>query len=489
MSGYNSSDDEKEEDLQLASSSGNPKAGGSSNYLRSVVRQQQDATKTCRLLALEVGSLKAELAREQKKRAQAVHRAVTAEATQQQAEQRLQELQYSNNKLQQEVDAAHKASEANSRRVNSLRQSLADVEAEAQDMRVKGQQQVRPPAGCISPCSSPYLQQDMHTHTLIVVQEITTCCFILQSCSAVCKSLHPTHLQSNMQQRMLRFSTQPCTGHKYRVTRDSLQRAVRPLVSRSCDLPCLASTAGTVSSPSQITRNTLKAYLQKPSRALLLGVAAAAISSGFDVPRTARFVLPTQVQDLGLLASTLQALVTACCCNTHCNASSSSRGSHLATQLTRGLLEALIQLDRQLAGTPAVGAGSKPCAVDVTSLIQQAKQFVNQEQQQGWSCRQAPGSPGAAAAAASPTAERLQQQQQQQLESLRLQHLAARTAWEGERLQLQQDRAKLQLQVSLVTASGGRSGERFMCFQEPRMLFVSSLAFGPSDVHLVMQMS
>jgi FtsZ-binding cell division protein ZapB len=152
MSEYGSSDDEKEIGWQLASSSGrdSPRAGGSSSYLKTVVRQQQDATKTCRLLALEVGSLKAELAREQKKRAQAVHRATTAEATQQQAEQRLQELQYSNNKLQQEVDAAHKASEANSRRVNSLRSSLADAEAEAQDMKAKCQQQVRPPAGSTS---------------------------------------------------------------------------------------------------------------------------------------------------------------------------------------------------------------------------------------------------------------------------------------------------------------------------------------------------
>jgi hypothetical protein len=175
--------------------------------------------------------------------------------------------------------------------------------------------------------------------------------------------------------------------------------------------------------------------------------------------------LPTQIQQLALLASTLQALVTACCCNTHCSSSSSSAGAHLATQLTRGLLEALIHLDRQLAGTPTPGSGaaskpSQPCAVDLASLIQQAKQFVSQQQQQqGWSCRQAPGSPGAAAAAASPT--RAAHLQQQQLESVRLQHLAERTAWEGERLQLQQDRAKLQLQVSPVhSIRRGRQRQR-----------------------------
>lgn len=106
-------------------------------------QQQQDATKTCRLLALEVGSLKAELTREQKKRAQAVHRANKAESGQQQAEQRLHELQYSNNKLQQELDAVKQASDSSNRRIQSLRQSLADAETEARDRMTLGQQQVR----------------------------------------------------------------------------------------------------------------------------------------------------------------------------------------------------------------------------------------------------------------------------------------------------------------------------------------------------------
>jgi chromosome segregation ATPase len=106
------------------------------------VRQQQDNAKTCRLLALEVGSLKAELTREQKKRAQAVSRATAAEAAHRHAEQRLNELLYSNNKLQQELTAAKEAADSSSRRVHSLRQSLADAEAEAQEKRVLGQQQV-----------------------------------------------------------------------------------------------------------------------------------------------------------------------------------------------------------------------------------------------------------------------------------------------------------------------------------------------------------
>lgn len=110
--------------------------------LKTVVRQQQDNAKTCRLLALEVGSLKAELTREQKKRAQAVSRATAAEAAHRHAEQRLNELLYSNSKLQQELTAAKEAAGSTSRRVQSLRQSLADAEAEAQEKRVLGQQQV-----------------------------------------------------------------------------------------------------------------------------------------------------------------------------------------------------------------------------------------------------------------------------------------------------------------------------------------------------------
>lgn len=119
-----------------------PASNSTSYPLRGVVRQQQDATKTCRLLALEVGSLKAELTREHKKRAQAVHRASTADSAQHHAEQRLQELQYSNTKLQQGAEAARQLAESSSRRVQSLRQSLADAEAEAQQRSALGQQQV-----------------------------------------------------------------------------------------------------------------------------------------------------------------------------------------------------------------------------------------------------------------------------------------------------------------------------------------------------------
>lgn len=117
--------------------------------LKTVVRQQQDNAKTCRLLALEVGSLKAELTREQKKRAQAVRRATAAEAAHRHAEQRLNELLYSNSKLQQELTAAKEAAESSSRRVHSLRQSLADAEAEAQEKRVLGQQQVGLAGTCL----------------------------------------------------------------------------------------------------------------------------------------------------------------------------------------------------------------------------------------------------------------------------------------------------------------------------------------------------
>lgn len=98
--------------------------------------------KTCRLLALEVGSLKAELSREQKKRAQAVQRATHAEACHQAAQQQLHEVQYSSARLQKELDAARAAADSSNRRVQSLRQSLADAESEAQDRASHGQQQV-----------------------------------------------------------------------------------------------------------------------------------------------------------------------------------------------------------------------------------------------------------------------------------------------------------------------------------------------------------
>lgn len=147
MSGQESSDDETDLAIELRGGPvgrANTKAAGesSSSYLKTVVRQQQDTTKTCRLLALEVGSLKAELTREQKKRAQAISRATKAEAAHQHAEQRLHEVQYSNSKLQQELTAAKDAAESSSRRVHSLRQSLADAEAEAQERLTLGQQQV-----------------------------------------------------------------------------------------------------------------------------------------------------------------------------------------------------------------------------------------------------------------------------------------------------------------------------------------------------------
>lgn len=116
---------------------------------KAVARQQQDTTKTCRLLALEVGSLRAELNREQKKRLHAVSRATHAEAAQQQAEQRLHELQYSMSKLQQELTAAQQAGECSSKRIKSLSQSLIDAGAEAQKRAAQGHQQV----GCpVSSC-------------------------------------------------------------------------------------------------------------------------------------------------------------------------------------------------------------------------------------------------------------------------------------------------------------------------------------------------
>jgi hypothetical protein len=149
MSDLNSSDEDNEMSIELRASPGRCSAGeSSSGYLKTVVRQQQEATKTCRLLALEVGGLKAELIRESKKRAQAVNRATKAEAAYRSAEQRLLELQYSNSKLQQERTAAKEAADSSSRRVHSLKQSLAATEAEAQERTTLGQQQVLPVA-CI----------------------------------------------------------------------------------------------------------------------------------------------------------------------------------------------------------------------------------------------------------------------------------------------------------------------------------------------------
>jgi chromosome segregation ATPase len=151
MSALDSSDDDIEMAIELRASPSRRSAregGSSSGYLKTVVRQQQEATKTCRLLALEVGSLKAELTRESKKRAQAINRATKAEAAYQCAEQRLLELQYSNSKLQQERTAAKEAAESSSRRVQSLKQSLAAAEAEAQERTTRGQQQVLLVATC-----------------------------------------------------------------------------------------------------------------------------------------------------------------------------------------------------------------------------------------------------------------------------------------------------------------------------------------------------
>lgn len=143
MSDQDSSDCEAENNLQSRRSpAGGSSQAGSSRLLKAVVRQQQDATKTCRLLALEVGSLKAELTRQQKKSAQAISRASKSEAALQQAEQKLHELQYANSKLQQELNAAKDTAETSSRRISSLRQRLADAEAEATDKATQSQQQV-----------------------------------------------------------------------------------------------------------------------------------------------------------------------------------------------------------------------------------------------------------------------------------------------------------------------------------------------------------
>lgn len=206
MSGQESSDDETELAIELRagpSGRGNTKAAGrsSSSYLKTVVHQQQDTlrtlghtssrthqqqdtTKTCRLLALEVGSLKAELTREQKKRAQAISRATKAEAAHQHAEQRLHELQYSNSKLQQELTAAKDAAESSSRRVHSLRQSLADAEAEVQEKLTLGQQQVRDVCQHRDHCCAGYRSYDSYLPAALAgVYAAYLACSCCLSCS------------------------------------------------------------------------------------------------------------------------------------------------------------------------------------------------------------------------------------------------------------------------------------------------------------------
>jgi hypothetical protein len=174
--------------------------------------------------------------------------------------------------------------------------------------------------------------------------------------------------------------------------------------------------------------------------------------------------VPLQVQQLGLLASTLQALVTGCCCCTHCASASNSsnQGAHLATQMTRALLEALIKLDRQLS-SPSAAATAKDslaAAVNVDRLIQQCKQLVKQQQQQQQQQQEHVGvrtsyggSLSPRACSSSPRAgifalQQQQQQRQQAAEADHLQQLADQAALEAERLQLQEERAQVQQQVS-----------------------------------------
>jgi hypothetical protein len=173
-----------------------------------------------------------------------------------------------------------------------------------------------------------------------------------------------------------------------------------------------------------------------------------------------------QVQQLALLASTLQALVTACCCNTHCDSSSSSssgnKGAQLATQLTRCLLDTLIELDQQLSGCPsAAAAADKARVADASAIIQQCKHFVTEQQQQQQQQQQrqrgarAPlacdggRSPKASSMCSSPRAgfsfHHQQQQQQSDLDQLR--QLTEKAELEAERLQLKQERAQIHEQV------------------------------------------
>jgi hypothetical protein len=157
-----------------------------------------------------------------------------------------------------------------------------------------------------------------------------------------------------------------------------------------------------------------------------------------------------QVQQLALLASTLQALVTACCDNTPCS-SSSSKGMHLAAQLTRCLLDALVELDHQLSGCPsaAAAAADKAGAADASSIIQQCKHFVIQQQRVARASRERDGgtSPKASSIRSSPRAGFSFQQQQQQSDMDHLRQLTERAELEAERLQLKQERARIQEQV------------------------------------------
>lgn len=165
------------------------------------------------------------------------------------------------------------------------------------------------------------------------------------------------------------------------------------------------------------------------------------------------------MQQLALLASTLQALVTGCCCCTRCTSSSGStrhQGAHLATQLTSALLESLLQLERQLSSpslpTAAAVAADKdsPAAADkVDRLVHQCTQLIKQQQQKGRVSAkgaQAGGlSPRASSCTHSPRATAAV------APDSHLQQLADQAALEAERLQLQQEREQIQQQVSVRT--------------------------------------
>lgn len=137
--------------------------GEQQQFLKAVIVKQQDATKTCRLLALEVGSLKAELTREQKKRAQAIQRATQAETALQHAEAHVHELQYTSGRLQTELADARAAAESSGKRVHALRQGLADAQAEARDMAVCSQHQVSSGVDC----TASLLQTHTHTNSWV----------------------------------------------------------------------------------------------------------------------------------------------------------------------------------------------------------------------------------------------------------------------------------------------------------------------------------
>lgn len=200
------------------------------------------------------------------------------------------------------------------------------------------------------------------------------------------------------------------------------------------------------------------------------------------------FLCCYQVQQLAALATTLQALITSCCCcSSHCHkdSSSSSQGSELSLRLTHCLLCTLLQLDQQLSGpnpssSIAAATGDDgdstagPEAADIDSLVQQCKQFMQEQQQQkrrghrGSTAQLTPRqgvasprvtqasprgpvshgtAPVAATAAHSLLLQQQRQQREQQQDADGLLHLAQQAAWEAAQLQLQEEKAQVQEQV------------------------------------------